>query len=964
MDQASSTQIRHTRFRQPALLQARERGFERWRALVGEPVSPPESETAREVLGLVFACSPFLTRLTLAYPQVALRFFREDPDAAFGHVLAQFATIDLRSRALVMEGLRVIKAQASLLTALADIAGVWDVAKVTEAMSDIADLSVQACLRSLLLQARKEGKIGGEEARIEENCGLFVLALGKLGGRELNYSSDIDLIVFFERERLNLSEANAATQFAAKLVQEMVRMLQERTKDGYGFRVDLRLRPDPASTPVALSTAGALTYYETVGQNWERAALIKARCIAGDGYAAAQFLGQLAPFLWRKHLDFAAIEDIQSIKRQMDARGAPSIALPGHNLKTGLGGIREIEFFAQIHQLIWGGRLRDIRTRATCETLAKLADAQLIQKTLAEELTQSYRFLRRIEHRLQMIDDQQTHSLPASSEALETLAIFAGYEDCQGFRETLTPHLERVHRCFSTSFRGAHSLSGEGALSFTGVEHDPGTLDTLRGMGYAHPASVASAIQAWHRGARRATRTKRARELITELTPALLRAFAEHPAPDQAFARFDEFLTGLPAGVQLFSLFQAHAPLLRLIALIMGSAPALALDLSRKPSLLDAVLTADFFRDFPDSAVLAAELASQIAGVAHFEDEMNLIRRFHHEKQFQAGVQLLRAQADASRVNAYLSAIADVCVRALLESTEKEFARKHPQWRSGHLGVIALGRLGALELTFGSDIDLIFVHDEAAQAEGVDGKALYNKLSGRFINALSLLTNEGRLYEVDTRLRPSGKDGALAVSLEGFGQYYRESAWTFEYMALTRARAIAGGDALRARLEASLQAALLAPHDPAKLRRDILDLREKISLEFGEGDLNQLKYVRGGLMDIDFLTQYHVLIHAKTHPFLLFRSSPHALRLLAENRLISLAQAQDLTQAHHYITAIFTVMRLSGVRLFKADAPHSGLHQLLTSMLKQADFSALQEELSLHLSAVSHHWRKQLGQED
>ena len=526
----------------------------------------------------------------------------------------------------LMKMLRLFKAQASLLIAIADIAGAWTLEKVTNAMSEVAELCLQRAASFVLEKACTGGEIALPSRQNPQlHSGFIVLAMGKLGARELNYSSDIDLIILFDREVVRYTGQQSPEIFFPRLAQEMVRLLHERTTDGYVFRVDLRLRPDPASTRVAMSVAGAVTYYETVGQNWERAALIKARPIAGDIEAGYRFLRQIAPFIWRKHLDFAAIADIQSIKRQMDAQTSGTIAIPGHNIKTGLGGIREIEFFAQIHQLIWGGREPALRLSPTCATLEALCESGHISQSLCIKLIGNYRFLRTVEHRLQMVDDRQTHSIPQAKEERGQLAAFMAYRDTEAFERELKERLEFVHENFADSFKGHGSLgSKEGKLSFTGVENDPQTVETIRKMGYTNAASVSEIIQGWHRGMRRATRTRRARELITELTPTLLKALASTSHPDQAFILFDEFLSRLPSGVQLFSLFYANPHLLDLIAIIMGSAPALANSLSKNPNLLDVVLTSEFYGELPDIRILRDELVALLVLARDFEDEMDI----------------------------------------------------------------------------------------------------------------------------------------------------------------------------------------------------------------------------------------------------------------------------------------------------------------------------------------------------
>lgn len=915
----------------------------------------------KELLAVVFAYSPFISKTITQYPQFFADVCMHGAEHCFEELKFALAKHTQLSAKDLMKEMRVAKSKASMLTALADIAGIWPLEKVTAAMSEFAQICTRLTVAFLLKEAdaRRDIKLKYPEDP-ELESGVFVLAMGKLGAGELNYSSDIDLIVFFEREAIEYTGHSDVQHLLSKMAQEMVRLLQERTAEGYVFRVDLRLRPDPASTPAAMSVAGAMTYYETVGQNWERAAFIKARPIAGDIELGRKFLRQLVPFLWRKHLDFAAIADIQSIKRQMDERTGRRINLPGHNVKTGLGGIREIEFFAQIHQLIWGGRISALRTQATCQTLHELAENNLIEYDLAEKLIASYRFLRRVEHRLQMIDDQQTHSMPVSEDLRVQFAEFMGYSDKTVFEDELLSHLEFVHRTFAGAFRGQYSLSGdEGKLSFTGVENDPQTLETISKMGYRNPASVSEIIQGWHRGSRRATRTKRAREMITELTPALLKAFAATTDPDQTFIHFDEFLIRLPAGVQLFSLFNAKPDLLNLIATIMGYAPAMAVSLSKNPSLLDVVLTAGFYQEFMDKDALLAEISAFLAPARDFEDEMDIIRRFRNERQFQAGVQLITGRADTMHASRYLSDIADICIEAMLKAVERNFKIKQDDLHVNQLAVIALGRLGARELTFGSDIDMVFVYDGGTADMLLPPQhGVYNKLSQRFISAVTSLTREGRLYEIDTRLRPSGGDGALAVSEGAFAKYMRESAWTFELMAFTRIRVITGNKDLGDAIYNIVGESLMRSREQETLVKNIVSLRAKITKEFGNDNPWNLKYVHGGIIDLDFLAQYFILLHAGKYPDLIAGSSGAVFTKLIEYQLIDGAIGGQLVEAHGFFSALFALVRLCGGGVINETVATDGLKHIIAKTLHLKDFDEVKAKLVATIATVKGHFEK------
>ncbi len=556
---------------------------------------------ARTLLEAAFGNSPYLARLALRERDALATFFAEGPQAIVARAEARvLAVAAMSDDAAAMAALRMAKREAALAIALADIAGLWDVETVTRALSEFADAALHGALRFLL--RRTAG--GGDGAQLEAETGLTVLAMGKYGAFELNYSSDIDIIVFYDAEKFPFRKRDDARGAAVDIARGLVRLLSEITADGYVFRVDLRLRPDAGATQVAISTAAAEAYYEGMGQNWERAAMIKARACAGDPHVGAQFLKAIEPFIWRRSLDFAAIEDIHSIKRQIHAHeGHGQIAVAGHNIKLGRGGIREIEFFAQTQQLIAGGRDASLRASGTLPALKALAERGLVSEKAAAELRTAYLFLRRLEHRLQMIEDEQTHVVPKAPHDLAQVACFAGFASVTDFSRALTRQLETVQGHYARLFDREDALSGtEGNLVFTGVDDDPDTLATLRRMGFRDPHHVAGAVRGWHHGRIRATRSARARELLTKLMPALLAALAATADPDAAFAQFDRFLTNLPAGVQLFSLFLARPELLRRVAGIVGSAPRLAEHLSRAPATLDAILDPGFLGELPGAA--------------------------------------------------------------------------------------------------------------------------------------------------------------------------------------------------------------------------------------------------------------------------------------------------------------------------------------------------------------------------
>ncbi|HEX2759903.1 MAG TPA: bifunctional [glutamine synthetase] adenylyltransferase/[glutamine synthetase]-adenylyl-L-tyrosine phosphorylase, partial [Rhizomicrobium sp.] len=707
--------------------------------------------------------------------------------------------------------------------------------KVTAALTAFADACVGGALRYLL---RAESVRTGVTEVAEEDCGLTVLAMGKYGAFELNYSSDIDLVVFYDAARFPFAKKGDPRGAAVDIVRGLVRLIAERTGGDYVFRVDLRLRPDAGATQVAISTEAALDYYEAMGQNWERAAMIKARACAGDPRTAADFAAGIAPFIWRRNLDFAAIADIHSIKRQIHAHGGHGeIAVAGHNIKLGRGGIREIEFFAQTQQLILGGRNRRLRECGTVAALKALAAEGVVTDGAAQELAQSYRFLRTLEHRLQMVGDEQTHTLPKDAEGLAHIACFMGFDGAAAFAAALTETLQTVQSHYAHLFESEPELAAaQGSLVFTGVEDDPETLSTIAAMGFSDPGHVSGAIRGWHHGRIRAMRSERARELLTQLTPAILEALGGTADPDAAFAGFDRFLSNLASGVQLFSLFLARPHFLHLLARIVGATPRLAAHLARNTATLDALLDADFLSQLPSRKALEMSLARQMG--ERYDDALDGARRFAREEIFRVGVQVVEGAAHAEEAGPALAAIAETVIAGLLPRVIAELAQTAGHLPGAGFSVIAMGKLGGREMTASSDLDLVFVYDVPEEVESSDGERplsptlYFARLAQRLISALTTPTSAGTLYEVDMRLRPTGNKGPAAVSLKSFVDYHASESWTWEHMALTRGRVVAGPAALRARLEAAIRQRLSGHEDGARVIADARDMRARMAETF------------------------------------------------------------------------------------------------------------------------------------
>ena len=937
-------------------------GLERLARIAGEtPVlgeilaaeGGPQNRLIRAVLG----GSPFLSQCLLAEPATAADAFARGPAAVFADLCAEVRSAPEAGRAELTARLRRFKRRAALVIALADIAGAMPLDGLTAMISDVAETALDLAVAHLLA--------GIAPAAVPATAGYVLLGMGKLGARELNYSSDIDLISLYDPDRAEAAGiADPRTAFI-RMTRDLVTLMEARTADGYVFRTDLRLRPDPGSTAIVLSTVAAEAYYESFGQNWERAAMIKARPVAGDRTAGEDFLKTLRPFVWRKSLDFAAIQDIHSIKRQISAgRGGTTMEVPGHNVKLGRGGIREIEFFAQTQQLIWGGRLTELRQRRTVDALDGLGAIGHVDTATVAEMKDSYAFLRRVEHRLQMIDDTQTQTLPRDAESLRHLSVFLGYADAAAFSRDLLAHLHRVEDHYSALFADAPELSSEGGnLVFTGAEDDPDTIATLKGMGYAEPEAVARSIRAWHTGRYRAVRSARARELLTELVPALLTALARSARPDEAFRQFDSFLSNLPTGVQLFNLFFANPQVMEALAGLLGDAPRLAGTLSRNPGLLDNLLSPEFFRPPEPVAETTAELARALDLAADYEDMLNIARRFAKDRSFQIGVQLLQGAIDAPAAGRHFSDLAEAVLKALLPEVEADFALRHGRIEGGAVAVLAMGRLGSREMTPTSDLDLILIYDAPAEAASDGAVSLspttyYTRLVQRLVNALTAPTAEGTLYEVDMRLRPSGNAGPLAAALESFIRYHRDSSWTWEHQALTRARVVAGDAVLGDKVARVVRDTLCRRRDPGALVRDVALMRERIHASRPAPGPWDIKYREGGTIDLDFILQYLLLRHAADHPELANGGAEPLIARACELRLLPVKAADALFSTRRLWSALLILIRLTlDSDCAEADFP-SGLKETLVRATHSVDFADLKRQMEVSAAAVADVYRQ------
>jgi [glutamine synthetase] adenylyltransferase / [glutamine synthetase]-adenylyl-L-tyrosine phosphorylase len=862
----------------------------------------------------------------------------------------------------VMSRLRIIKRRVAFLTALADLARIFDGRATTGWLSELAEASVAAAIDHLLFSTHESGKLKLKNVTApSEGSGLIVLGMGKLGASELNYSSDIDLVVFFDEEAGIVPDPDDAIEIFPRMMRRLVRILQERTADGYVFRTDLRLRPDPGSTPLAISVDAAMIYYEGRGQNWERAAFIKARAVAGDLPAGEQFLRGLVPFVFRKYLDYAAIADIHSIKRQIHAhKGHGAIAVKGHNVKLGRGGIREIEFFVQTQQLIAGGRMPALRSRVTEETLAELTRAKWIDAETRDELTEAYWFLRDVEHRIQMVRDEQTHLLPETDAELKRIAFMMGFTDTPSFSERLVEVLKAVEHRYADLFEQETKLSvGTGNLVFTGQGDDPDTLETLRKLGFERPSDISRIIRTWHYGRYRATQSVEARERLTELTPELLRVFGESKRADEALLRFDSFISGLPSGIQLFSLLGSNPALLSLIVNIMSSAPKLAEVIAARPHVFDGMLDPALMAELPTRDYLGERLEASLVQARHYEEVLDRLRIFASEQRFLIGIRLLTGAINGDMAARAFTHLADLIIKAALDAVMNEIRAAHGDYPGGRIAIAGMGKLGSFELTAGSDIDLILLYDyddSATDSDGakpLDATRYFTRITQRLIAAFSAPTAEGVLYEVDMRLRPSGNKGPVATRINSFGKYQREEAWTWEHMALSRARLICGDQSLIGEVEGIIADVLQAKRDIAKVAHDVTEMRELIEKEKAPENGWDLKLIPGGVIDIEFIAQYLALIAPAKGVEITVNGLTTGVALKAlGDKLMASADLDTCLEAFTLYTELSQLIRLCIDGPFDPKEAPAGLIELVCRAGDCPDIKTLEAEVKRLSRAV------------
>ena len=829
--------------------------------------------------------------------------------------------------------LRQVRQRVALGVAIADLAGLLPLEDIVLLLSDFADVALDRAIGTALAERYPDSA----------SIGFAALALGKHGSRELNYSSDIDPILIFDPATMPHKSREEPVEAAERVARRVVELLQTRDGDGYVFRVDLRLRPSPEVTPPALPLEAALSYYESSALPWERAAFIRARACAGDKALGQRFLTTIRPFVWRRSLDYGAIHEIRSISHRIrDHHSQGQKFGPGYDLKRGRGGIREVEFFAQIHQLIHGGREPGLRMPATLDALAALGAAGRISEAEAEMLGNAYRLYRTIEHRLQMVLDQQTHRLPRDKEALDNVAQLHGLNDGQELIDLLAPHVDAVGNCYD-------GLDGDRPER---ASADPAVLEAeLREAGFPDPAAARLRIEGWREGKARSLRTPAARAALEAMLPGLIAQFGKAPDPTAALGRFDDLVAGLPTAINLFRLMEARPALGRLLDDVLSHAPTLAEALARRADLLDGLIDNTALDPQPGVDVLIETFARVEAG-DDYQTLLERVRQHVGERRFALGVQIVEGVTDPIEAAGGYARVAEAALRVLADATVAEFEKANGQIPGGELVILALGRLGGQVLTHASDLDLIYLftgdfRTESNGARPIGATTYFNRLAQRVTAALSVPTAAGPLYEVDTRLRPSGNQGPLAVTIESFAQYQRENAWTWEHMALTRARPIYGSAQARASVCLIITETLSRHRDTKKLVEDARSMRAEIAKHKPPASQFDVKLVEGGLVDCEFAV--HVLQLGRATGF--DTRLRRAIRALADARLLS----PEVEAAHMLLTRMLVTQRLVSP---KSTEPPDASKPIVARACGESDWPSLVAALDEARTIIASEWRR------
>ena len=915
-----------------------------------------ETPAGRGFFSFLCGNSPHLSLLLQRDLELTQALVEEAPDVIAGRVRGDLAGAEpAMDRERLMTFLRRQRNRVAVVAAVYDCFDICGVMECAELLSDMADHAVRLTVSHLLLDRVERGDL---ERPAGDRWGYFVLAMGKHGSRELNYSSDIDLIVLYDPACVRYTGSRTLGECFVRVTQDLIRILQSRTGDGYVFRTDLRLRPDPSSTPVAVTVDSALNYYRRFGRTWERTALIKARPVAGDLTAGAAYLERLAPFIWDEALDFTSVEEIRSVSQQIhDFHGHRALRAAGHNVKLGRGGIREIEFFVHMHQLAYGGRNRRLRGSRLLQMLETLDREHHIMPRETATLREAYLWLRRVEHRLQMVNDSQTQKLPESDAGLAHIATFLGLDSAEELVRRIESVAGEVHDLYRTRFNVPESERDLNAEILGGPDAHPDAVARLEAAGFTQAPAAIEVLRGWAEGRHASTASERARTIIREILHEIVVALGRTPDPDRALARLDRFLATIPEDLSFFSMLRAHTWLLNLIAVVMGSAPRMADVLEGHPRLLQAVLDPSFFLPIPKRGQLARELDERLAGRRDAAERIEQVATWAGDRRFQVAVQALENLITVDEASTALSDIAGAVIELLLRDVLDATDEQHGPVPGGGCAVVARGGLGAGEMTFGSDLDLLFVADfeAAARTSGprpIAARAFYRQAATELISRLRSPSTYGRLYEPDER---------PMMTLDEFRDHYAGTASTSELMALTRASVVCGAPAISAAVTAAITGALARSRDPGRLLEAVARGREAIAEQHPSEDPFAVQHVRGGLMDLRYLAQYLRLRHAHESPQVLVGATASCFEALGAAGLVPAAETNLLAGAVRMQRTLQAMLHLTWSREAPVREAPAPTRRKLATALECAGFDELDAKLRATQAAAFEVYRRRIG---
>ena len=900
------------------------------------------------VLGALLGGSETIPERMAKRREVFSFLFLEGGFAKGGDPDSLLAEAEGLARAAVTEeeiktSLRAVRLRETARIAARDLAGL---SPLPEVMGDLSALASAALTGAVVFARRKlsdrygrpliDTVGGGRRA-----CGFCVLGMGKLGGRELNFSSDIDLIYLYETER-GMTEGGDGKEHASlheyfvRLCEVVTRILSETTDDGFVFRVDLRLRPDGTRGELANSLPAAEFYYEAWGQTWERAAMIKARPVAGDAWVGEGFLRAIAPFVYRKYLDFTSIEEIKEMKDRIDLASARARS-HARDLKLGIGGIREIEFFAQAHQLIYGGKNPDLRRRGTVEALHALVGAGIVSPRECETMVGAYGFLRSLEHRIQVFQDRQTHALPEREGDLLRLARTMGISDGPALLAEIDRRTGEVRAIYDRLFRGASGREGPevppdvlAVLDPEAPEEESG--ERLAALGFSDREAARRNVAMLKEGPPFVRMPARARRYLGKIAPLILSAVVRSPDPDMALHHVERFLSAAGARTMVYALLFENRQVIEVLARLFGSSRFLSGYLLRRPELLDSFLRRDATPGVRTKSDLRRELGEALSACDDFEEELDELRRFKNVETLRIGMRDLSGNLSLEEGMVRLSSLAEVLLSRSLEIARREIRRKFgvptaPRDGNGsaeaRFCVLGMGKLGAEELSYHSDLDIIFLYSDAGETGPVPGGAgefrrisnheYFAKVAQRLISILTTVTREGYVYRLDTRLRPSGNAGPLVSSLSAFVRYHEQSAHLWERQALLKCRFVAGDRDFGKRVEETVARFIFGRPLPPDAPEEIHRLRLRMERELGKErrDLWNLKVGRGGIVDVEFAVQYLQLVHGPGIPSLRSRSTLKALFEIRRAGILSEDDFRALDGGYRFLRELEVSLRLS-----------------------------------------------------